>query len=50
MDEVFTQFERQPLAAASIGQVHRATLHSGEQVVVKVQRPGITTVVDRLAC
>jgi ubiquinone biosynthesis protein len=47
VDEVFTQFERQPFAAASIGQVHRATLHSGEQVVVKVQRPGITTVVDR---
>jgi ubiquinone biosynthesis protein len=47
VDEVFTQFERQPLAAASIGQVHRATLHSGEQVVVKVQRPGITTVLDR---
>jgi ubiquinone biosynthesis protein len=47
VDEVFIQFERQPLAAASIGQVHRATLHSGEQVVVKVQRPGITTVVDR---
>jgi ubiquinone biosynthesis protein len=47
VDEVFTQFERQPLAAASIGQVHRATLHSGEQVVVKVQRPGITTIVDR---
>lgn len=46
-DEVFTQFEQQPLAAASIGQVHRATLHSGEQVVVKVQRPGITTVLDR---
>ena len=47
VEEVFTQFERQPLAAASIGQVHRATLHSGEQVVVKVQRPGITAVVDR---
>jgi ubiquinone biosynthesis protein len=47
VDEVFTQFERQPLAAASIGQVHRATLNSGEQVVVKVQRPGITTIVDR---
>ena len=47
VDEIFTQFEQQPLAAASIGQVHRATLHSGEQVVVKVQRPGITTVLDR---
>ena len=47
VDEVFTRFEQQPLAAASVGQVHRATLHSGEQVVVKVQRPGITAVVDR---
>ena len=47
VDGVFTQFEQKPLAAASIGQVHRATLHSGEQVVVKVQRPGITTIVDR---
>jgi ubiquinone biosynthesis protein len=47
VDEVFAEFEEQPLAAASIGQVHRATLRSGEQVVVKVQRPGITTVVDR---
>jgi ubiquinone biosynthesis protein len=47
VDEVFTQFERQPLAAASVGQVHRAMLRSGEQVVVKVQRPGITAVVDR---
>ena len=45
--QVFTRFEQKPLAAASIGQVHRATLHSGEQVVVKVQRPGITAVVDR---
>jgi ubiquinone biosynthesis protein len=41
------EFEQRPLAAASVGQVHRATLHSGEQVVVKVQRPGITKVVDR---
>ena len=38
VDDVFTKFEQQPLAAASIGQVHRATLHSGECVVVKVQR------------
>jgi ubiquinone biosynthesis protein len=47
VDEVFTEFEPKPLAAASVGQVHRATLHSGEQVVVKAQRPGITAVVDR---
>jgi ubiquinone biosynthesis protein len=47
VDQVFTQFEQKPLAAASVGQVHRATLTSGEQVVVKIQRPGITAVVDR---
>jgi ubiquinone biosynthesis protein len=47
VEEVFTQVEQKPLAAASVGQVHRATLRSGEQVVVKVQRPGITTVLDR---
>ena len=41
LDQVFTQFEQKPLAAASIGQVHGATLHSGEQVVIKVQRPGL---------
>lgn len=40
-EKVFASFEREPIAAASIGQVHRATLHSGERVVVKVQRPNI---------
>src|SRR5205823_11679224 len=40
-EEVFLTFEALPFASASIGQVHRATLHSGEQVAVKVQRPGI---------
>ncbi len=34
-------FDEQPFAAASIGQVHKATLPSGEQVVVKVQYPGV---------
>src|SRR5690606_17209018 len=38
---VFKHFESVPLASASIGQVHRATLHDGRQVVVKVQRPDI---------
>ncbi len=40
-DEVFAEFDPQPLAAASIGQVHRAQLKSGEQVIVKIQRPDI---------
>jgi ubiquinone biosynthesis protein len=40
-DQIFAYFDRQPLAAASIGQVHRARLKSGEEVVVKVQRPGL---------
>ena len=41
LDEAFSAFSAEPLAAASIGQVHRATLDSGEDVVVKVQRPGL---------
>ena len=40
-EEAFASIEQEPLAAASIAQVHRATTPSGEPVVVKVQRPGI---------
>jgi ubiquinone biosynthesis protein len=40
-EEAFKEFEREPLAAASTAQVHRAVLHTGEEVVVKVQRPDI---------
>ena len=40
-EELFACFDPQPLAAASIGQVHRARLKDGSEVVVKVQRPGI---------
>lgn len=39
--KVFRRFEREPFAAASIGQVHRATLHDGTHVAVKVQYPGV---------
>jgi ubiquinone biosynthesis protein len=43
--DVFTSFDRVPLASASIAQVHRATLRSGERVVVKVQRPSVASLV-----
>lgn len=41
IEDAFARFDEQPLAAASIGQVHRARLHDGAEVVVKVQRPGL---------
>jgi len=45
-EQVFAHFEREPLAAASIAQVHRARLADGTEVVVKVRRPGIRPVVE----
>ena len=39
--ELFAHFDELPFASASIAQVHFATLHTGEEVVVKIQRPGI---------
>ncbi len=45
-DEVFAEFNPLPLAAASIGQVHLARLRTGEEVIVKVQRPGIEKTVQ----
>ena len=41
LDQLFQHFDETPFAAASIGQVHKATLPNGEQVVVKVQYPGV---------
>ncbi len=41
ISKAFSSFEKKPLASASIGQVHKAVLHSGETVAVKIQRPGI---------
>ncbi|ONI18103.1 hypothetical protein PRUPE_3G196900 [Prunus persica] len=43
---LFKEFEDRPIAAASLGQVHRAILHNGEKVVVKVQRPGLKKLFD----
>ncbi len=45
-EEVFARFDTEPLAAASIAQVHRAQLKDGTEVVVKIRRPGITTVIE----
>jgi predicted unusual protein kinase regulating ubiquinone biosynthesis (AarF/ABC1/UbiB family) len=41
IDILFQEFESVPLASASLGQVHKAKLHTGEEIVVKVQRPGL---------
>ncbi len=46
VEDIIDSFEDEPLAAASIGQVHRAKLKDGEDVVVKVQRPGIRRMVE----
>jgi ubiquinone biosynthesis protein len=46
LNEVYKEFTEQPIAAASMGQVHKAKLLDGTEVVVKVQRPGIREIID----
>ena len=46
IEQVFRQFDPKPLAAASIGQAHAATLKDGTEVVVKIRRPGVVEQVD----
>jgi predicted unusual protein kinase regulating ubiquinone biosynthesis (AarF/ABC1/UbiB family) len=46
IDKVFAKLEETPIASASLGQVHRATLSGGEEVVVKVRRPGVEDTVE----
>ncbi|MBT4174553.1 AarF/ABC1/UbiB kinase family protein [archaeon] len=46
MSKVFSSFDKKPIAAASVGQVHKAKLKTGQIVAVKVQRPGIEEVFE----
>lgn len=47
LEELFEWFDEKPLASASIGQVHKAKLKTGEIVVVKIQRPDVAETIDR---
>ena len=46
LDSIFSSFDHEPLASASLGQVHRACLRDGDCIVVKVQYPGIEEVIE----
>ena len=47
LEDIFEFFSEQPLASASIGQVHKAKLITGEEVVVKVQRPNVADLIEQ---
>lgn len=47
LGETFQEIESEPIAAGSIGQIHRAVLQSGETVAIKVKRPGIDVIVEQ---
>src|SRR6266446_3221141 len=46
LHEAYAEIDAEPIAAASLGQVYRARLHSGEEVAVKVQRPDLTELIS----
>src|SRR5690606_18126073 len=46
VEALFREFDDTPLAAASIGQVHRAVLEDGREVAVKIQRPGLPDIIE----
>lgn len=47
IEELFIKFKKEPVASASIGQVHEAIIKNGEKVAVKVQRPGIVEQIEK---
>ena len=46
-EEIFAHFDAEPMASASIAQVHKATLHNGKDVIVKILRPDIVNIIER---
>ena len=46
MENIFAEFDEEPIGSASIGQVHKAKFHNGTEVAVKVQKPGVEELVD----